>query len=303
MYWYQPFTHYFPRADIHVLIAPDILHQLVKGTFKDHLVTWVQEYLELYSGSKAEVARIMADIGQRIAAAPLFPELRCFPKGRGFKQWTSNDSKALMKVYLPAIAGHLPDRVVKTLAAFIEVCYLICRDIHSEETIREISRQIDIFHTEREVFKELDVKDTFSLPRQHSLSHYPQLIAEFSSPNGLCSSITELKHISAVKEPWRRSSRNMPEMLVINNRMDKMQWAEANFRHRGMLTGPTTHGLSEEFAVQANIYSEEITSSVARLATNPDWDDKDDDRGPIDGKGIWSRTRLAKKHSMCLLSC
>jgi hypothetical protein len=34
----------------------------------------------------------------RIAAAPLFPGLRRFPEGRGFKQWTGDDSKALMKV-------------------------------------------------------------------------------------------------------------------------------------------------------------------------------------------------------------
>ncbi|KAI9569828.1 hypothetical protein HD554DRAFT_2037827 [Boletus coccyginus] len=31
-------TH-FPRADIHELIVLDLLHQLIKGTFKDHLVT------------------------------------------------------------------------------------------------------------------------------------------------------------------------------------------------------------------------------------------------------------------------
>jgi len=36
----------------------------------------------------------------RIAAAPLFPGLRRFPEGRGFKQWTGDDSKALMKVHL-----------------------------------------------------------------------------------------------------------------------------------------------------------------------------------------------------------
>ena len=34
----------------------------------------------------------------RIAAVPLFPGLRRFPHGRRFKQWTGDDSKALMKV-------------------------------------------------------------------------------------------------------------------------------------------------------------------------------------------------------------
>ena len=33
-----------------------------------------------------------------IAAMPSFPGLRRFPEGRGFKQWTGDDSKALMKV-------------------------------------------------------------------------------------------------------------------------------------------------------------------------------------------------------------
>lgn len=32
-----------------------------------------------------------------IAAAPHFSGLRRFPEGRGFKQWTGDDSKALMK--------------------------------------------------------------------------------------------------------------------------------------------------------------------------------------------------------------
>lgn len=36
----------------------------------------------------------------RIAAAPPFSGLRRFPQGRGFKQWTGDDSKALMKVLL-----------------------------------------------------------------------------------------------------------------------------------------------------------------------------------------------------------
>ncbi|KAH9991215.1 hypothetical protein BJV74DRAFT_795951 [Russula compacta] len=39
-----PFTHGFPQADIHKLLTPDLLHQVIKGTFKDHIVMWVNQY-------------------------------------------------------------------------------------------------------------------------------------------------------------------------------------------------------------------------------------------------------------------
>jgi hypothetical protein len=43
----QPFTEFFPRADIHEMIAFDLLHQLIKGTFKDHLMKWIEDYLDV----------------------------------------------------------------------------------------------------------------------------------------------------------------------------------------------------------------------------------------------------------------
>lgn len=95
------------------------------------------------------------------------------------------------------------------------------------------------FHIHREVFKELGVRpDGISLPRQHSLVHYVRSIKMFGSPNGLCSSITESKHIPAVKRPWRRSNRNQAllQVLQTNTRMAKLAAARVEFGRRGMLS-------------------------------------------------------------------
>ena len=43
---YKPFTTSFPWANIHELITPDLLHQIIKGVFKDHIITWVVELME-----------------------------------------------------------------------------------------------------------------------------------------------------------------------------------------------------------------------------------------------------------------
>jgi hypothetical protein len=78
-----------------------------------------------------------------------------------------------------------------------------------------------------------------TLPRQHALSHYSQLICLFGAPNGLCSSITESKHIKAVKEPWHRSNRYkaLGQMLLTNQRLDKLASAHVDYMRRGMLNG------------------------------------------------------------------
>lgn len=61
---HQPFTSDFPRGDIYEMISPDLLHQLIKGTFKDHLVTWICKYLVKNYG-KNQAAVILDDIDRR----------------------------------------------------------------------------------------------------------------------------------------------------------------------------------------------------------------------------------------------
>ncbi|KAF8263218.1 hypothetical protein EI94DRAFT_1772998 [Lactarius quietus] len=205
--WYQygivgdvkPFTWEFPHADIHRVISPDILHQAIKGTFKDHLVTWVKLYLKS-SHTKTHAKAILDDIDHRIALTPSFPGLRCFPQGCSFKQWTGNDSKALMKVYVPALEGHVPPDMIHTFCAFLDFCYLVHQEMINDDTLVSIQAALTKFNYYHNIFQTTGVRNLnarFNLPQQHSLSHYPQLIHLFGAPNGLCSSITESKHIKS----------------------------------------------------------------------------------------------------------
>ncbi|KAH9168314.1 hypothetical protein EDB89DRAFT_1855662 [Lactarius sanguifluus] len=174
----------------------------------------------------------------RIALAPPFPGLRCFPQGRGFKQWTGNDSKALMKVYLPALEGHLPADMIRAFRTFLDFCYLVRRDIFNEDMLGLVQDALDRFHHFRLIFQAIGIHPKgFTLPRQHSLCHYRHLICLFSTPNGLCSSITESKHIKAVKEPWHHSNHcnALGQMLIINQRLDKLTAAHSYFESKGMM--------------------------------------------------------------------
>ncbi|KLO04652.1 hypothetical protein SCHPADRAFT_917901 [Schizopora paradoxa] len=232
-----PFTNDFPRADVYELISPDLLHQVIKGTFKDHLVKWIGKYLKEKQG-KARSLRTLAAIDRRLAAVPPFSCLRRFAEGRGFKQWTGDDSKALMKVYLPALRGLVPDDIVRTIRSFLDFCYLARRSFIDENDLEKIEDVLEEFYRYREVFRIRGVRPKgFSLPRQHTIKHYPRHIRLFAAPNGLCTSITESKHIKAVKKPWRRSNKfnALKQMLLTNQRLDKLIAFQCNLKDRGLL--------------------------------------------------------------------
>ena len=116
-------------------------------------------------------------------------------------------------------------RMLCAIHAFLEFCYIARHDIITERTLAALEDALSRFREYRVVFQEEGVQEKgFSLPRQHSTNHYPEMIRLFGAPNGLCSSITESKHIKAVKEPWRRSNHHKPlkQILFTNQHLDKL---------------------------------------------------------------------------------
>lgn len=229
-----------------------------------------------------------------MAATPSFPGLRRFPHGRRFRQWTGDDSKALMKVgtyyhskhdfsslpqvYLPAIAGHVPTEMVQCIGSFLDALYIVRRPDLTEASLAALDTALSKFYKHREIFRTSGVRAKgFNLPRQHSLSKYRHQIEEFGAPGGLCSSITESRHITAVKRPWRRSNRYeaLGQMLVTNQRLDKLAASRVDFVDRGMVL--PTH---------------------SRPTQPKDPDNPDGDEGPVDDARVTGHVILARTRGM-----
>ena len=212
---------------------------------------------------------------------------------------------------------------MKTLRAFLEFCYIARRDVIDTKSLAELEQALDRFHQYRTIFIESGVRVGFNLPRQHFLDHYPALIRTFGAPNGLCSSITESKHIKAVKKPWRRSSRYkaLGQMLLTNQRLDKLAASRVDFARRGMLAGTCLSYVLYVFAGQSQFSflfliidnsappeTNEVASDnpVDNISTGNDVerniDNDDDDGGDAPGPTVLATVELAKTLRKSLLN-
>jgi hypothetical protein len=200
------------------------------------------------------------------------------------------------QVYLPAIQGYVPEDMVRALRAFLEFCYISRRNVLDTNNLNELRDSLQRFHHYRKIFETTGVrKENRHPPRQHSLMHYIKLIRDFGAPNGLCSSITESKHIKAIKEPYRRSNRYeaLGQMLITNQRIDKLAAAYVDFRSRGLLEGSivcmcinfifhceNSIGLNH-FTAAANQEDEPTTTkNTSQLRGDSDSDDDGDSEVP-----------------------
>lgn len=194
-----------------------------------------------------------------------------------------------------------PERMVQCLAVFMNICYILQRNAISASALTEATAELEKFHKLRSVFVEEGSRQHTSLPRQHALSHFIPAVQNFGSPNGLCSSITESRHITAVKEPWRRSNQfnALPQMLTIMVRIEKMEALQRRFHSQRMLEGTTAWYTAMQMSASfldapagGEEHGGDTEAGDSEVEMEEDW--RLDDVGPVQGPRLASSVKLSQ---------
>ena len=211
-------------------MTPDLLHQLHKGVFKDHIVSWGTQAI---NGDTAEIDR-------RFRTMTPHPSLRHFKKGITLTtQWTGAEHKNMEKVFLGVLAGATDPAIIRAVQAILDFIYYAHFETHTDKSLRCLDEAWVTFHENKKVFQDLLIRNHFNISKLHNIKHYVNSIRSRGTADGFNTEGTERLHIDLAKLGYRASNKKayIKQMTIWLTRQEAvqrfcayLQWVISSYR-------------------------------------------------------------------------
>ncbi|KAG8783296.1 hypothetical protein FRC12_019863 [Ceratobasidium sp. 428] len=216
----HPFWADLPYVDISMCMTPDLLHQLDKGVFGDHLITWTKVLLT------------SNEMDRRTKGMPRFQKLWHCAKGISvISSWTGKEAKALGNTYMSIVAGENRPMLVKATKSITDFMFRAHQPELSEADLKAMDQDLCEFERAKNVFvgtRKYLVQDEQSwkrIAKLHMLTHYSCLIRQLGAPQGFNTEITERLHIECVKKPWSTTNHINATQQMVAYLQNREAWA------------------------------------------------------------------------------
>ncbi|KAI6103379.1 hypothetical protein F5141DRAFT_1189786 [Pisolithus sp. B1] len=170
------FRKELPFTNIFICLTPDILHQLHKGIFHNHLVQWCLSIL----GKK--------EINVCFQAMTQYPNLHHFKKG----------ISSMERVFVSLLAGAIDDCVLIVACSLLDFIYYAQLQQHTDTTLTAMEESLKMFHT-------LSSADSYN-------TEYPECLHIDYAKDGyrmaLWLQCQEAMHYKSANLAWRKSHAN-----------------------------------------------------------------------------------------------
>ncbi|KAF8597999.1 hypothetical protein BDV93DRAFT_413404, partial [Ceratobasidium sp. AG-I] len=207
-----------PYVNLSAAIAPDLLHQIYNGVFKERVMRWLKHVMGPTTLDRRFISMLEA------------AGLRKFAKGvTTISQWQGRESKDMLKQIVPISVGKVPLKMTQLVRSLVDFAFLAHASSLTEDDIDEMERSLETFHELKPMMLSNGYYESSArfdgIPKIHMLSHYSSSIRDLGTPDGYNTEAPEHLHIHYAKDPWRASNkvRPLPQMVTYVQRLDAIR--------------------------------------------------------------------------------
>ena len=183
-----------------------------------HLVGWIKSVFG------------HAELDARCQRLPPNHNVRLFLNGiSNLSQLTGKEHDEISRILLGVVVdlplpdGRNSDQLIRAVRVVLDFLYLAQYPVHTTESLTALVDALNDFHANKEIFVKLHVRESFNIPKIHSLQHYSGSIKLFGTADNYNTQATERLHIDYAKEAYRatNSKDEYPQMTLWLERKEK----------------------------------------------------------------------------------